>query len=378
MDFTEQAKTQAIKALEHCATKKGLYASGTKQGYTSVWSRDSNIAFLGASLQGTQFKKVFKNTLATLRRHQSPKGQIPNAIGIYEPLRKSYVSYNSIDSSLWYIIGEYVYQRTYSDSRLFKKHRKSIERALRWVQYQDLPEEGLPVQLPTTDWQDAFPHKYGYTINTQALYYIALRLGGKKREASKVKKLVNGKRTDLVLFSKKLGYYLPWAWKDHDGDREKEEWFDSLGNLLAIVGGLANQEQALSILRYIDVKKINRPYPVKAIFPPIAPRSKLWKSYFSKCDARTPYHYLNGGIWPFIGGFYVASLVKAKQLSKAKKELQKLAEANCLGRKVKWEFNEWLEGKYGKPKGGVYQAWSAGSYLFAKEAVQRKKVPFLS
>jgi len=195
--------------------------------------------------------------------------------------------------------------------------------------------------------------------------------------AKKLKKTVNiPKRPHLCLFDEKLGYYLPWAWKDHAGDRETEYWFDSLGNLLAIISGLADLKKSRSILNYIETKKINRPYPVKSIFPPIFPKSKLWKSYFSKCEARTPYRYLNAGIWPFIGGFYVAALVKTKQFKKAEEELKNLALANKKGKKISWEFNEWLDGKKGKPRGAIYQAWSAGSYLFADESFRRKRVPF--
>ena len=377
MDISETAKIKAIEVLEHCLTKKGLYASGTKEGYRSLWSRDSNIALLGGGLQGEKFKQVFSDTLETLTKYQSKKGQIPNAIGVYDIGRKSYITYNTIDSTLWYIIGEYVFAKAYNNKQLLKKHKTAIEKAFLWLQYQDFTEDGLLSQLPTTDWQDAFPHKYGFTILTQALYYAVLRFMGKNQEALKLKKTVNGPgRPHLCLFDKKLGYYLPWAWKDHAGDRETEYWFDSLGNLLAIVSGLADLDKSRSILNYIETKKINRPYPVKAIFPPLFPESKLWKSYFSKCDARTPYHYLNAGIWPFIGGFYVAALVKAKQFKKAKTELKNLALANKQGKKMVWEFNEWLDGKKGTPEGSIYQAWSAGAYLFAFESFGRKYVPF--
>src|SRR3989344_6623978 len=236
MNITEEAKFKAIEVLERCSTKKGLFASGAKDGYRSLWSRDSNISLLGGSLAGDKFKGVFYDSLSELTKNQSPLGQMPNAVGVYDELKRSDVTYNTIDSSLWYIIGEHVYAKAYNDGKLLKKHRPAIEKALLWVRYQDFSEEGLPAQQPTTDWQDAFPHKYGRTINTQALYYAALRFMGKKKEAARVKQLIAGSsRPHLSLFDKKLGYFLPWAWKDHDGDREEEYWFDSLGNLLAIV-----------------------------------------------------------------------------------------------------------------------------------------------
>jgi len=375
MSLTTQAYNQAISVLKKCVTRKGLYASGGKDGYFAVWSRDSMISLLGGSLVGKEFREVFARSLITLAKNQSKNGQIPNCVGSYNEDRKSDVTFTTIDSSLWFIIGEYVYAKAYKDKKLLKKHKKSIERALTWVQYQDSGEDHLPEQQPTSDWQDAFPHKYGHTINTQALYHQVLKLVGQKQEAKKVKKIVNGQeRKDLKIWAQRKGYYLPWIWKNHDGDREQGVWFDSLGNLLAIITGLAEPKQAKSILDYIEKEGINEPFPVKTIFPPIKPEDPEWHSYFEKCDAREPFKYANAGIWPFLGGFYVAALVKAKQFGKARQELKSLAEANKLGVEGEWKFNEWLDGIEGKPTPNDYQAWSAGMYIFAYECVKRKKV----
>ena len=151
---------------------------------------------------------------------------------------------------------------------------------------------------------------------------------------------------------------------------------------MAVLSGLATPKIASSILRHIDKTKINRPYPCKALFPPIKRGSKEWKDYFEDAEAREPYHYLNAGVWPFLGGFYVAALVKTKQFKKAKLELDMLAKANRLVKKgapiKEYGFYEWLEGRTGKITGGSnpYQSWSAGMYIFAYECVKRKQVPF--
>ena len=376
-----QAKEKAIEVLEHCAKPTGFYASGLPGGYEATWARDSMICSLGASLVGKRFQSPFKESIELLSKNQSDLGQIPNAVGSYNTDRKSDVTFNSIDSSLWYLIGHQVYAKGYKNQSLLKKYKKNIEKALLWLQYQDPNEDKLLAQQPTMDWEDAFPHKYGHVINTQALYYGSLKMYGKTKEAEHIKKVVNGEiEKYLALYDPTLGYYLPWNWKNHDGDREQEEWFDTLGNLLAIVTGLATPEIANSILQYIAKEEINKPFPCKAIWPPMKPGDKEWHSYFEKCDAREPFAYLNGGVWPFIGGFYVASLVKAKRYAKAKQELERLAGANRTGKTMKWEFNEWLHGKSGKPgeNSAPYQAWSAGAYLFAAECVSRKSIPYFS
>ena len=136
-------------------------------------------------------------------------------------------------------------------------------------------------------------------------------------------------------------------------------------------------------MKHIEKDKIAEHAGCKAIWPPIKKGDKEWHSYFSKCDARTPYNYLNGGIWPFIGGFYIAALVKLKEYKKAEEELEKLAKANMQKFKIRefkvgYEFNEWLHGKTGKPKGEPYQGWTAGMYIYAFECVKQKKVVYFN
>lgn len=357
---TKEAYEKAIQVLEKCQTSKGFRAA--YPGYNGIWARDSMITSLGASLINNKFKETFKQSLITLANNQSEKGQIPNAV----LLDKKQVDYKSIDSTLWFIIGHYIYKKRYNDSSMLKKHSKQIQKAILWLSYQDLGEDGMLEQLPTTDWQDAFPHRYGHTINTQALYYYVLNLTNQSSKAKKLKYQTNN-NPDINLW--KGNYYIPWRWKNHRKYQEKGEWFDSLGNLLAIVFDLTNKEQANKILDYIKQNNIDKPYPIKAIYPPITKNSKDWQDYFEDCDARTPYHYLNAGIWTYIGGFYILSLIKNNQLKEAENQLEKLATANLKG-----NFSEWLNGQTGIPSKDQNQAWNAGMYILAYHSLQQKTV----
>ena len=360
----DECYEKAKEVIKSCSTKHGLFASAGREGYNEVWARDSMISFLGASLiKEPLFKNTFKQSLILLANNQSKKGQIPNAVDKFSD-RKPHVDYASIDSSLWYIIGHYAYNKRYKDNSLFKKYKKTIQKALSWLEYQDIGENGMLGQLPTTDWQDAFPHKYGYTINTHALYYKVLNLTGRKNDAKKLKFMVNeNEGTKLWNGS----FYAPYRWKNHNKYLEIGDWFDSLGNLLAIIFDLADKSKAEKILSYMDKKKINMPYPVKAIYPPIKKGTKNWQDYFEDCEAWKPYHYLNAGIWTYIGGFYVLSLIKLKKSKKAESELKKLAEANLKG-----NFPEWIDPLTKKPYGKL-QAWNAGAYILAYESLKKKK-----
>jgi len=352
---------KAKEVIRVCSTKHGLFASGGKYGYNAVWARDSMISLIGASLE-KEFKTVFKNSLITLAKNQGKTGQIPNAVDKFSK-RKPHVDFQSVDSSLWYIIGHYLYKKRYNDSSLFRKYKKSIEKALTWLSCQDIGENGLLAQLPTTDWQDAFPHKYGYTINTQALYYKVLKLT--KQDTKKLKSMIN-KNKDTMLWNG--NFYLPYRWKNHNEYKEMGDWFDSLGNLLAIIFDSADKQKANKILSYIEKKKINKPYPVKAIYPPIKKGTKYWQDYFDDCDAKEPYNYANAGIWTFIGGFYILALIKEKRFKKAEQELKKLAEANLKG-----DFPEWIH-PLTKESFGKLQAWNAGLYILAVNSFRNKKV----
>lgn len=361
MDITKEALEKAVNVLEKCSTQHGFNAAFP--GYNAIWARDSMITALGASLIKDKFKNAFRLSLITLANNQSEKGQIPNAVDKYSS-RKPHVDYQSIDSTLWFVIGEYAYKERFKDSSLFQQHKNNINKAITWLSYQDKGEDGMLEQLPTTDWQDAFPHRYGHTINTQALYYKVLSLTGNKKEIKRLKYALN-KREIHKLWNGV--FFLPWRWKNHRKYQEKGEWFDSLGNILAIVFGLSDNEQSKKILSYVEKEKIALPYAMKAIYPPIEKNSKDWQDYFEDCDAGTPYHYLNGGIWTFIGGFYILALIRMKKFKEAEFHLKKLAEANLQG-----SFPEWIS-PLNKKHYGHYQAWSAGTYILAYESLAKKK-----
>ncbi|MBU0894510.1 MAG: hypothetical protein KKF48_00950 [Nanoarchaeota archaeon] len=364
-DILEEAYERAKETLRLCSTKYGLYASGGKNGYFGVWSRDSNISLIGASTEKNDlFKGQFKKSLETLKKHQSKLGQIPNAVLKFNR-KNPQVDFKSIDSSLWFIIGHYIYKEKYKDAGLFRKHKSAIKKAILWVKNRDVGEDLTLEQLPTTDWQDAFPHKYGSVISTQALYYYVLRLIGENRNARKLRKIVNKSKED-GLWNK--NYYWAYRWKNHNKYKEIGDWFDSFGNLISIIFGLANKKRAKKIISYIKNKGIATPYPVKSIYPVIKKTSAYWRDYYLDAGA-TPNHYLNGGIWPYLGGLYILALIKLKMFKEAEKELIKLAESNLKNNL----FPEWIDPKTKKTH-GKFQAWSAGTYIWAYNSVKMKKV----
>jgi hypothetical protein len=165
-------------------------------------------------------------------------------------------------------------------------------------------------------------------------------------------------------------FYLPYV-----AFREYGDYCDTLGNLLAVLFGLADGHRTDHILRYLYQVGAGQPYPTKAIHPPIFPGNPDWREYYRSRNLNLPHQYHNGGIWPFIGGFHVAALVKVGWMREAENLLGDLAAANQLGVHEEWEFNEWLHGETGHPMGYALQAWSASMYLYAHHAVMTGEVP---
>jgi hypothetical protein len=167
-------------------------------------------------------------------------------------------------------------------------------------------------------------------------------------------------------------FYLPYvAFRDY-ADR-----FDTLGNLLAIVFGVASRERANKILDYLHGCGLNAPFPVKSLYPVLQPGDKDWRDYYRVRNLNQPHHYHNGGAWAFIGGFYVAALVQAGRLDEAAQQLERLTAMNRQGKTREWEFNEWCHGVSGQPMGFAGQSWSAALYIYAHDAVTNGKLSFL-
>jgi len=373
----------------------GLKASGAPRGYHQLWARDSMITSLGARfVPDPLIQDALRTSVSRLKLCQSAAGAIPNYVD--ETTGANFRAY--ADGGLWLIIG----------GAALAPDPETTRRILRWYRHQDVDHSGLLSMQEASDWQDLFCTRgKGLTLN--CLYVLALRAAAQVSEASdaeqsrryrecadRVAERINrlfwyrgdGNMLPHIAHTfstmdnplqDSLGrsrwipakqylrgeqYYLPYL-----GFRAAGEWFDSLGNLLAILAGVAGETESQIILNFISRHGLDT-YPVRSLTPAIRPGDADWRDYYHPTNQ--PHHYHNGGIWPFIGGIYVAALVKAGHFEAAADALRKLAELNLRGR-----FNEWHHGESGEPMGVECQAWSAGGYLFAFECVRRGRVEFL-
>ena len=345
------------------------------------------IASLGARfVQDDQIQQAIQASLSLLKEHRGPHGAIPNNVDC-ATLRPNFRAY--ADGGLWWIVA----------STFLTPDLDVVREVLCWYEYQDVDQSGLLSMQESSDWQDLFCTR-GKGLYLNCLYVMALRRAAElfegdeadrlRRRAALVADRINayfwytGERdtqrhisnsfsTEGTPLRDSMGrmrllpvkryladeqYYLPYL-----GFRSLGEWFDSFGNILAILAGVADQQQSGIILDFISRYSLDI-WPLRSLTPVVRPGDADWRDYYGSLNA--PHHYHNGGVWPFLGGFYVAALVKAGRADAAELALGSLAQLNQCG-----QFNEWHHGETGAPMGAQDQAWSAGMYLFAWECVRR-------
>jgi glycogen debranching enzyme len=394
-------KAQDVLAQE--CSPIGLMAS--PEGYPHVWARDSVITSLGAQLLPGH-EACLRTSLQTLAGQQSELGAIPNNVSVATG-RLDHTNAGSVDSNLWFILGHAFQYRASGDVEFLRAQWPALEGALLWLRYQDSNGCGLLEVHEAADWADLLANRFN-VLYDNVLWYAALRAmaemgralgldGARSAEMAsdvchKVRIVLwvgpenadewgpncpghtewkyTLSQVDPLLV--KRPYFLPYV-----AFRDSGDYCDVFGNLLAILFGVANPAQEKRILTYLHQVGIAEPYPVRVLHPVIYPGDKDWREYYRNNNLNLPEQYHNGGIWPFVGGFYVATLVKAGRLAEARRQLEKLAEVNRLGVEEEWEFNEWCHGRSGQPMGYPHQAWSAGMYIFAYHCVRDERVPAL-
>ena len=410
--MTHEAYEHALEILRQCAIDSGMKGSVDRTGYPLIYARDSMITLLGAALvPGEEFRPAYRASLEVLNALQTDLGYIHRAMHL-DTQDKDCNAFGSVDSNLWFIIGHYNYYRHYGDLDYLRENWPRIEMAFLWLRYQDFNDCGLLEVHEGGDWEDLFAIR-GNVLYDNVLYaYVAdimveiAGVLGVDQASYTGRGDAIREKTNLLLWITRGGTdwrnpspaerlrqitesHQEWHWAaepmlgilwerpfnlQYVAYRDYGDYFDSPGNSLAILTCVADQAKADQILDYVYRSGIDVPYPCRAVHPVIQPGHRDWREYYRNRNLNLPYQYHNGGIWPMVGGFYVAALVKAGRLAEAEHQLEQLAEANRQGLHKEWEFNEFLHGLTGRPLGAVGNAWSAGMYVYAYSAVQTGKV----
>jgi hypothetical protein len=377
-DEIEEAKKAAIEVLIHNANGpfQGLPRTAG-WGYPEPYTRDLMFSIFGIAVSDNkQLMTSIRKVLETLANNQTERGHIPSLVHDKEDRGSS-------DTTPLFLLGVGIYRKV-SGEALFLED--AVQQAMVWMEYQSPSDRCMVAQQPTSDWRDEqWVTGYGLFVNT--VVYSYLRMFGRNERAEKMRNemdrftITGGvihRHVHEGLVVKHKPYFAFWSYKIHSSER-----FDLLGNSLAILSGIASPKRADDMVSWIEAEcaamqqkgdlAIDLP---PNFFPYINPEDPDWLTRYALFNNPGEYH--NGGIWPFICGFYVAALVAAKRYALAEKKL--IALTKCIKTSttegLEFGFNEWIKAQNGIPMGQDWQTWSAALYLYAVKCVEEKRTPF--
>ncbi len=372
------AKQAAIEVLLHNAHGPfhGLPRTAG-WGYPEPYTRDLMISILGvAASKNQQLMDVMHRVLETLASNQTERGHIPSLIHDKEDRGAS-------DTTPLFLLAAGVYREATGRPRFLQE---AIQKSLTWMEYQSPSDRYLVDQQPTSDWRDE-QWVLGEGLFVNAVLYGALRLLGQHDRADGLRKQFHRTAvTDEVGHPHLIEgevirgkpYFAFWSYKIYSSDR-----FDLLGNSLAILFGLASPSRAEHMVEWTEQEcdRMRRHGDLALELPPnffpfVQPDDPDWHPRYGRFNRPGDYH--NGGVWPFVCGFYVAALMAAGRFRLAEERLMALTELVRLARtrRLGFGFNEWVKAQTGKPMGQDWQTWSAAMYLYAAQCVEEGSTPF--
>jgi hypothetical protein len=290
---------------------------------------------------------------------------------------------------------------------MLERYYKNIVKIIRVLDIWEFNDKYFIYVPMGGDWADEYINE-GYILYDQLLYLQALKefsfikeVLGKKhtktdeeirvfRKMIEINYFLQSKNlsSDMVynevIFKKgleenvhKKDYMLPYFNPAGYGKK-----FDGFANSLAINCDVISNSFKKIIIRHVNntftKRKTGKLIPA---FWPVIKRGSEWKMLkdnYSEEFRNRPYEYHNGGLWPFINGFYTAAVARINKKA-AIEYLDALNLANYKSKKSEkeWGFYEFINSKNFRVGGAKYQAWSAAGGIMAYQSVFKKKRIFL-
>ncbi len=369
----------SLELLERNLTPHGILAASRTEAaearrYTRIFGRDAAICVLAMCGSGVPaLEQGAVNSLDALAAQQAANGQIPKYVDP-EGRDADFWYLGCIDATLWWLIAVDHVRRHGS---VGPSHWSGeVGRAIGWLLAQEHQHFRLLQQNEASDWADIMPRS-GYVLYTNTLWYeVKRRYALDHAEATHYhfNHLFNPFQAELPKYhrARLLRHYARRGRRDpglylsfvnlsvvgHEGD--------VFGNILAIQSGLAETPMAYRIVETLTTANASVPYPVRVVLHPLTPQHPLWRLYMGRHQQNLVHQYHNGGIWPFVGGFWVMMLARLGLHQPAWSELARLAWVNALD---DWRFTEWFHGRTLAPRGMAGQSWNAATFLLARRAL---------
>jgi len=393
------AYEKAVAAIRRNITPLGFSACsipdnevrGTDVNYQSVWARDGAITILGSlELDDPAIREAARRTLHTVLRATTETGLVPASVRISDgtPEFSGVGSIAAIDGALWMVIAVHAYYAATHDAEFLEEHLPRLRQIMVWLKAHDSNNDGM-IEIPEGgDWTDLFGRSYDVLYDEVLWFRANICFGHLLESAGDAVGAATHLQSSQRIRERVLEIFWP---STRPAPRARPDLFtqrqaslgdtqyllaevtpfsfswrcDVYANILAFLMNLLDIERAREAFHFMWGVGVNRPWPVANLYPVVQAGDPDWRAYYTVNLLNLPNHYHNGGIWPFIGGFWVRFIHRLGLHDIACHELVQLAQANRLGREHEWEFNEWLHGQTGRPMGKAFQAWSAASFIWA-------------
>jgi glycogen debranching enzyme len=376
----DEALAQSLALLRRNLTRHGILAATRTEAaearrYTRIFGRDAAICVLAMCGSGVAaLERGALDSLDALAALQAANGQIPKYV---DPLGRDadFWYLGCIDATLWWLIAvHHVRQRGAADDT---RWQQPVQRAIAWLQAQEHPHFRLLQQNEASDWADIMPRS-GYVLYSNALWHeVKRRYALPDIEATHYhfnhlfhpyqRDLPDYHRARLLQHYARRGRVDPGLYLSFVNLAVAGDEGDVFGNLLAVVYGLADAPMGQRIARTLVAAKAAEPYPIRVVLHPLSRRHELWRPYMGRHRQNHEHQYHNGGIWPFVGGFWALALARLGRSAAAWQVLDRLAEVNRLD---DWRFTEWFHGDTLQPMGMAGQSWNAATFLLALRALR--------
>jgi glycogen debranching enzyme len=368
-----KAYQTALRTLKDRYADEGILAG--KKHFSDLWLRDSCYAAMGALSVGDT--GVVKASLETMLKHQSKTGQIPLRVGQKWFMLK-YLGFDAktpqarfkedkeisipTDSNSLFTITVAEYATISQDKAFVVQYWDRIKKAVLWNLSQDHNHDLLIEEGPYSGWADSLK-KTGAVLYTNVLFLHALR-----RFAELCRWIENRAEADhfeyLFLCAQKKFNELFWNgdyfidWISPQGNRVSH--FSTDGNVLAIIYGIATEEQSQSIQNYITKYRLDQEFSTQTVHPP-----------YPKAHVYTPFHlirlsdYHNGLQWLWVG---CADAVSKWMIGKKEEAISLLGR---IAEKIVEHDGVFEVYEGGKPvrrlfyKSEHWFSWSAGLFVWA-------------
>lgn len=379
LETIRRAYRIAVRDLRACYNPDGIVAG--RLHFNAYWARDGFWASFGALALGDA--EQVRAHLDTFVRFQRPSGEVPvrveyvgHTFGHYHTQRMTpkalyragTIFADALDPTALFVIAAREYFQRTGDDSFYSRFEPTMDRAMAWLMQHDHDGDGILKNRYLAGWMDSILKK-DRVFYLNLIYYEGLRaceaikqILGHEGDARRFRSAADRLYEALQRVFWNGAYFTDWVRGERRGG------FSSDGNILAILFGVATDEQARRIAEHIDERALDRDTPLRTCDPVYS----LWQVFpFYIVSGIPDYH--RTLIWPWLGTLHAVNKLRMGRREAALADLARIGD---------WYVQRNAVAELYTPEGQpvsrrFYQAevpfaWNAGLYVYAVHSLDIK------